>query len=289
MVGRRPGWALVPVLAGLAAQPAHAAPDQSGRAEALIFSTAFGFYEGVALSILLDKYDLMPSGDNGVVLGSGLTLLTTGLTLGGGWWVTEKYGVNVAQARVVNSTFFWSLLNGAVLTVGADFDAEEALWTSLISGWAGQSLGILFAANVDRTPGQVGLMNTIATWSGGEAAVIMGALDLEAGNGYFTWPSLVADLGLLTGAWLATRVRMSESRARLLDLGALAGGVGGPAALFMLWGPEENLQHWYLGAAAVGIPAGLATAWYLTRNWDAGDPAEVSTKALMVPLALGVF
>lgn len=265
------------------------AVEKAGRAEALIFATAFGFYEGIALSVLLNEYDLWPDGDDGIVAGAGLTLLTTGATFGAAWWVTEKYGVNEAQARLVNSSFFWSLLNGAALSVGVDFDTEEALWTSLISGWSGQALGILLAANVDRTPGQVGLMNTVATWSGAEALVIMGAFDIDADEGYFTVPALVADVGLIAGAWIAGRTVISDSRARMLDLGALAGGLAGPAALFLAWGPEDDLQNWYLGAVAVGIPAGIATAWYLTRDWDEGQPNERSSQPLMVPLALGVF
>ncbi|MCB9549075.1 MAG: hypothetical protein H6706_25005 [Myxococcales bacterium] len=271
------------------AAPAAAAPAKAGRAEALIFTTAFGFYEGIALSWLLDEHDLLPSGDAGVAAGAGLTLLTTGLTLGAGWWVTEEYGVNEAQARIVNSSLIWALLNGTMLTSGYGGDGEDALWASLVSGWSGQALGILLAANVDRTPGQVGLMNTVATWSGAETAVVLGAFHADQSGPYLTWPALVADAGLLAGSWIASRVIISDSRARMLDLGALAGGLAGPAALFMLWGPEEHLQSWYLGAVAVGIPAGIATAWYLTRDWDDGEAPEVSSRALMVPLAGGLF
>jgi len=265
------------------------AVEKTGRAEALILSTAFGFYEGIALSVLLDENDLFPDGDDAIVAGAGLTLLTTGATFGAAWWITEKYGVNEAQARLVTSSFFWTMLNGGMVSNGVDLDFEDTLWTTLVSGWTGQALGVLLATNVDRTPGQVGLMNTVATWSGAEALVIMGAFEIDADKGYFTVPTLVADIGLLTGAWLASRTNISESRARLLDLGALAGGLAGPAALFLAWGPEENMQNWYLGAVAVGIPAGIATAWYLTRDWDAGKTAERSSQPLMVPLALGVF
>lgn len=266
------------------------AQDTSGRAEALIFATGYGFYEGIALAILLDDYDVMPgSSADQFALSTGLVLGTTAGSYLLADWVIDEYGVNKAQARMVNSSLFWALLNGAVLSVGADFDSEEALWTSLVSGWTGQGLGILLAANVDRTPGQVGLMNTVATWTGAETALIMGAFEIDADTGYFTVPALMADLGLLAGSWIASRVRISDSRARMLDLGALAGGLGGPAALFMIWGPEDNLQNWYLGAVAVGIPAGIAIAWHLTRDWDDDAPTEETTSPLMVPLWLGTW
>lgn len=275
------------LLALLTCTPA-LAQETEGRAEALIAATGFGLYQGIAITLLLDDADLLPDDfEDRLALGAGLILTTTAGSYLLADWVTEAYGVNEAQARMVNSSLFWALLNGAALSVGVDFGSEEALWTSLVSGWTGQGLGVLLAANVDRTPGQVGLMNTVATWSGAEAAVIMGALEVDAEAGYFTVPALVADVGLLAGSWLASRVRISDSRARMLDLGALAGGLAGPAALFMVWGPEDNLQNWYLGAVAVGIPAGIGLAWHLTRDWDAPAATRDASAALMVPLWLG--
>ena len=276
-------------LAALLAAPAQAKPTD-GRAEALIAATAFGLYEGIALSILLDEYDLLPGSGFEAELTS--AFLLTGLTTAGSFLVADAvidtYGVNEGQARIVNSSFIWALMNGTALSIGADFGSEEALWTSLVSGWTGQGLGILLAANVDRTPGQVGLMNTIATWSGAETALIMGAFELRPDSTFFTVPTLAADIGLLAGSYIASKVRISDSRARMLDLGALAGGLAAPAALFMLWGPEENLQNWYLGAVAIGIPAGIALSWHLTRDWDDGaELGEASAAALMVPLMLG--
>lgn len=278
------------LLALALAAPARAA-DTSGRPEALILTTAFGFYEGVAISILLDDHDLLPSGDDGLVAASALTLATTGLGFGLGWWVTEEYGVNQAQAGLFTSGFFWTTLNGLSggLGVGLD-DGDDLLINSLVSGWTGQALGVLLAANVDRTAGQVSLMNTVATWTGAEVALWQGVFGVEAGSSYFTWSTLAADVGLLVGAYLARDLDISRSRARLLDVGAFAGALAGPAALFMLWGPEENLREWYLSAVAIGIPIGIGVAWHLTRDLDDDDEETgEGGGALMVPLALGVF
>jgi len=59
----------------------------------------------------------------------------------------------------------------------------------------------------------------------------------------------------------------------------------------MVWGPEENLRAWYLSAVAIGIPLGLGTAWYLTRDYDRVDPDATAADAtpIMVPLAAGAF
>lgn len=283
--------ALAAALTLALATPATAA-DRAGRPEALILTTAFGFYQGVAISILLGDNDLLPdSTDDAILTASALTLATTGLGFGLGWWVTEEYGVNEAQAGLFTSSFFWTTLNGLSGGLGVGLDEpDDLLINSLISGWTGQALGVLLAANVDRTAGQLSLMNTVATWTGAEVALVQGIFGVEQGSSYFTWSTLAADLGLLAGMYLARDLNISRSRARLLDLGAFAGALAGPAALFMVWGPEENLREWYLTAVAIGIPIGIGVAWHLTRDLDDadGEPGQAAG-ALMVPLALGVF
>lgn len=277
------------LLALALAAPAQAA-DTSGRPEALILTTAFGFYEGVAISILLDDHDLLPSGDDGLLAASALTLATTGLGFGLGWWVTEEYGVNEAQAGLFTSGFFWTTLNGLSGGLGVGLDGgDDVLINSLVSGWTGQALGVLLAANVDRTAGQMSLMNTVAIWTGAEVALLQGVFGVEPGSSYFTWSTLAADVGLLVGAYIARDLDISRSRARLLDLGAFAGALAGPAALFMLWGPEEDLRAWYLSAVAIGIPVGIGVAWHLTRDLDDDGEGGEGGGALVVPLALGVF
>ncbi|MCB9552938.1 MAG: hypothetical protein H6705_13895 [Myxococcales bacterium] len=243
--------ALVAALA--LAAPARAA-DTSGRPEALILTTAFGFYEGVAISILLDDHDLLPSGDDGLVAASALTLATTGLGFGLGWWVTEEYGVNQAQAGLFTSGFFWTTLNGLSGGLGVGLDSgDDLLINSLVSGWTGQALGVLLAANVDRTAGQVSLMNTVATWTGAEVALWQGVFGVEAGSSYFTWSTLAADVGLLVGpiwrarprhqplAGAAARPRRLHRRARRAG-GAVhaVGAGGGPARVVPLGGRDRD-------------------------------------------------
>lgn len=277
------------------APPALAADkDTSGRPQALVLTTGFGLYQGIALSLLLDDHGLMPGDDDeALLLASGLTLATTGLGFGLGWWVTEEYGVSEAQSGLFTSTTLWVALNGISggLGLGLD-DADELIWNTLISGWTGQALGILLAANVDRTAGQISLMNTVATWTGAEAVLAQGIFGVEPGANYVTWPTLLADIGLLVGIYLARDVDISRGRARLLDLGAFAGALAGPAALFMVWGPEENLREWYLSAMAIGIPVGIGVAWHLTRDLDDGGddaPQGGAEGAIMIPLAGGIF
>ena len=275
---------------------AAAKKDQAGRPEALIFATAFGFYEGIAGTILLAENDLIGGSSDTIAFGCLLTLATTGGTYALASHVTSKYGVNEAQGSMFNSSLLWGVLNGTGGGLALDVDAEQMLWSTLVTGWTGQAVGILFAANVDRTAGQVGLMNTVGTWAAAETLLVMGIAEVDHSSTYATVGTLAVDLGLLAGAFVSSNGVLgrgvSQERTRLLDLGALAGGLAAPAALFMVYGPEENLPQWYLTAVAIGIPAGIGTAWYLTRDYDqpgdeqARDSAEQS---FFLPLASGRF
>ena len=272
---------------------ASGAKPQTGRAEALIFATTFGFYEGIAATLLLSKYDVIDNGDGLLFGGAFLTLLTTGGTYFGAAAVTDAYGVNEAQASMFNSSLFWAVLNGTGGSIALDADTSDLLLTTVTTGWAGQAIGVLTAANADRTAGQVGLMNTIGTWTGAEALLILGALGAE--EGYSFWGTVAVDAGLGLGLVLSSKSVLgrgiSQERTRLLDLGALAGGLAAPAALFMVWGPEDNLRTWYLTAVAVGVPLGIGMAWHLTRDYDQVSPDEpaADTTPLMIPLAGGQF
>jgi hypothetical protein len=183
------------------------------------------------------------------------------------------------------------LINSSAAGVSVDLSSKGMLTSSLVSGWLGQGMGVLLAANVDRTAGQVALMNTVGVWSGAEAALFSQIFELDLGTHFISFPTLMADVGLLVGSYIANTYRISQTRARYLDLGALLGALAGPAALFMVYGPEENLKKWYLSAVFVGIPLGIAAAWHLTRNLDDPDSlaAPTNTEPLMVPLISGIF
>ena len=269
-----------------------AGPSRAGRAEALITATTFGFYQGLAGTGLLYDYDVLKDEEDILFTGAGLTLVSTVGTYFGAAAVTDRFGVNEAQASMFSASVFWAVLNGASGAVVTDSGLSGALWSTLVGGWTGQALGVLSAAHADRTAGQVSLMNSGGVWLGAEALLLMKAVGVR--EGYALWGTVAADAGLLTGYALATYTasgrRMSRTRARWLDLGALAGGLAAPAALFMVWGPEDNERAWYLSAIAVGVPVGLGVAWQLTRHIDAAAPEAAHEAApLMLPLVSGAF
>jgi hypothetical protein len=282
MVTRRPCTAAL--LALLALSSTRAAPLRAasieGRPEALMLATAYGVYQGIALTILLAKYDILPDRDETYfVTGPLLTLASGGATFAIANYVTNKYGLNPGQASLFNSSLTWGVLNGVGLSLTADFDVTGTMWSTLASGWSGQAIGILLARNVDRTPGQLGLMNTTSIWSAAESLLILRVLNVEKVATYSWITTAVADVGLVAGILLSNNVLISRERALLLDLGGLLGGLAGPAVLFLFFGPEDyfnDWKPWYFGAVAVGIPAGIISAWFLTRSIDSPDASAVA-------------
>ncbi|MBU0550073.1 hypothetical protein KKF91_16470 [Myxococcota bacterium] len=281
---------ILTLLLALSLAPAARAKDQEGLPEVLLFGSAFGIYQGVALSYWLDQHDLLPKEE--MFWGSALILTTTYANFAAIRYVSQEYGVNDADAALFNSSMFWMILNGSALNVGLKRDGEALLYDTLLSGYLGQGIGILLAQNANRTAGQVSLINTVGTWTGAEMSLAMGIAGIEAGSPYFTLGTLAANLGILAGVWLSERHPISRERARLLDLGGLLGGLGGPAALFMLYGPEDHEQQWYLTSVALGIPVGIGLAWRYTQGWDDPAPAPRSSptrEALILPLLGGGF
>ena len=279
------------VLMGVATCPRHvsaAQPEDEGGAEALILATGFGLYQGIALTFLLDEYDIV---DTGIISGAWITLFSTGGSFLLASHVIETHGVNAVQASLFNSSLLWGVLNTSAGVISADLDRSDMVLSGLVSGWLGQGLGVLLAANVDQTAGQVALMNTTGLWAGAEALLLMSLFSLDLGDHYVLVSTGVADAGLLVGSYLANTYRISQTRARYLDLGALVGGLAAPAALFMVYGPETHERKWYLSAVAVGIPLGIAAAWHFTRDLDNPEslPAPANLEPLVVPLLSGVF
>ena len=267
--------------------------DPENIARDVLVLNLVGLGLGAALCSAYDPYDVLKDEEDILFTGAGLTLVSTGGTYFGAAAVTDRFGVNEAQASMFSASVFWAVLNGASGAVVADSGLRGGPWSTLVGGWTGQALGALSAAHANRTAGQVSLMNSGGVWLGAKALLVLKALGVR--EGYALWGTVAADAGLLTGYALATYTasgrRMSRARARWLDLGALAGGLAPPAALFRVWGPEDNERAWYLSAIAVGVPVGLGVAWHLTRDMDAGAPAAAAGDAapLMLPLVSGAF
>jgi hypothetical protein len=90
--------------------------------------------------------------------------------------------------------------------------------------------------------------------------------DLEDEDDILTWSMIGGDAGLLMMAALSSKLEMSRTRARLINIGGIIGtlyGIG-TSVLFEI---DSKRDFWsVLGVSSI---LGLATGAYFTRGYDA--------------------
>ncbi|MGC4090951.1 MAG: hypothetical protein QM756_24370 [Polyangiaceae bacterium] len=87
--------------------------------------------------------------------------------------------------------------------------------------------------------------------------------------------------GAVFGMFTAGDVSPSIARVRYLDLGAIGGGLtlGG---LFLAAGGKDTSASGLAGSTALGVAAGLATAWYATRGMTQDLGPETAKQASLL-------
>jgi hypothetical protein len=183
----------------------------------------------------------------------------------------------------------WTMWNQGRVTFAEEWE------TSTIAGlwWAGATAGALaggvLGSVYGTTPGRASLMGSGALWGGLIAGLSSAALTSRDGtqddNGWLA-AALALNVGALGGAYLGAEVSPSIARVRFIDLGGLAGALtlGG---LYWALGGRDTEERAVMTAVATGSAAGLATAWYFTRNMAPDHPRNGPRDAAlrsMVPM-----
>lgn len=113
------------------------------------------------------------------------------------------------------------------------------------------------------TPGAASLVESGGLWSG-LVGVLLGLGFDDGGDGALLGGAVAVPFGALAGAFLAARFEPEVARVRYLDLGGVAGGLlfGGLYVAF-----ANDIEGATLTTTtALGIIAGLGTAWALTAD-----------------------
>jgi hypothetical protein len=182
-----------------------------------------------------------------------------------------------------------SIVSG--MYVGLEEGLALSLWGSQSSAqWSGQTVagvtwglttvgavaGGVLGATVGTTPGRASFVGTTSLWGGALSALTVEALNT---TGDATGPLLAASVGVgagaISGLLAAGPVSPSIARVRFLDLGGVAGGLvaGGIYLSAANRNPDARVAS---GISAVGIAAGLVTAWAATSGMaaDRVEPTE---------------
>ncbi len=233
--------------------------DRSGRIELMVFSTLYGIWAGGGLGILarLDEVIILTA-----FLGGGVGLLASILT-------TSTGQITEGQAATISTGGLWGTWNGFTLANAFNIRGDnEVIGITLGLGTLGLAGGIALAIYVeDLPPGDIALINSGGLW--GSFFAGMGALAFQTDQeDTFTALALGADLGLLGMAILSTKINMSRSRSRLIDLGGLLGILAAGGVLATVTDDLDEIT--FSGTLSAGALVGLGLTTWATSDWDEG-------------------
>lgn len=282
IVERYAGTPAAATAAQLRVQQRAVSEERSGRTELLVWSTVYGMALGAAIPAAFDAREPAAYGV-GLLVGG-----PTGFTLGRA--MTRGRPLSEGQARAITFGSIWGAWQAfgwrEVFEIGdpepectvvepdefcfeRDAESSTVLKATILGSVAGIGTGLLLA----RKPISSGTATTVnlgALWGSwfGVAAAILG--DFDQDNQALTWTLLGGNAGLVATALLAPDWNLSRSRARLISISGVAGGLAG-AGVLLIFEADGN------GAVLmplVGSIAGLALGTHWTRNYDERVPGD---------------
>ena len=257
-----------------------------GETELKVWSTLYGIWLGMAVPAALDADDPEP-------YGVGLLLGTPGGFFGGRALARSRPR-SLGQTRAITWGGTWGAWQGMgwahALDLGGgerlyddilehEQQSTQAVFASMIAGSAVGILGGTLAARREIMPGTSTSAMLGSMWGAwiGFASSILADLDEDP-----TWATtmLAGNAGLVGGAVAGSRWRLSRSRARLISVGGLIGGVGGLGMVMITQPNDDNLE---IGIPLAGSIIGLAVGGALTRG-DTGEEDASGNAAASLPM-----
>ena len=262
----------------------------SGRMELQVWTTMYGLYLGVAIPGALSADGSEPYG-LGLLLGGPAGFF-------GGRALANSKDLTEGQAHAITGGGTWGIWQAVgwreVFDLGVseqcqpgfgdpaeeycypnENNTEENFTASIVGGLAGMAAGYAIA-NRPVSPGVATAVNFGALW-GTWFGVAGGVLtDLE-GDNLLAATLIGGDAGLVSTALLAPGWNVSRSRARIVSIAGVIGGLGG-AGIDLLIQPDDE-------KVAIGIPLltsiiGLGVGIGSTRNYDEGREGADDSAAL---------
>jgi hypothetical protein len=184
----------------------------------------------------------------------------------------------------------WSLWNQARV----DYRDEWSEKTVANVIWAGATLGAVGGGVIGSvygaTPGRASYVESTALWSSLVLGLGVGsAISDEAriDDGALLASAIGLNAGALVGVFTAGQVAPSIARVRFLDLGALAGGLAVGGLYVSAAGRNPDVRS-AMGLSALGVAAGLSTAWVLTSDMAKDHGPGRPATAMPIPSGLAL-
>lgn len=264
--------------------------ERSGRTELLVFGTTYGAWLGVAAPLALDA-DSPEAYGVGLLLGAPLGFYaakqyadamgptegqTRALTFGGTWGTFQGFAM-AAVLDLGQSTEIICEPDGSFCHETDDGGDVQAYVTAAV---AGGLLGIGTGAFLARKPITAGTAATVSlggmwgAWFGFGLAYLAN----QEGDALITSAMIGGNGALAALGAAAPRWQMSESRARLISVAGIAGGLAGAGLLLIVQPSGDRTEMLFpLTGSAAGLV--LGTVW--TRDRVARDGLDGGRGALI--------
>ena len=270
--------------AGARLDAASAEQSQAGgEIELKVWSTLYGIWLGMAVPATADAEGPEAYGV-GLLLGAPAAFLA-------GRAFTRSRPVSPGQARTITWGGTWGAwqgmgwanaleLGGGERIIEGDIlinegPSDQAIFASMIAGSAVGLAGGVLASRRDITPGtstSAMLGSLWGAWFGLASSVL---LDLDETTAWGT-TMMTGNAGLAAGALAGSRWPLSRSRARLISVGGLIGGVGGLGIVMIAQPDNDDVE---IGIPLVGSIAGLVAGVALTQGAGAEEDASENAQA----------
>ncbi len=270
--------------AGARLDAASAGRSQAGgEIEINVWSTLYGIWLGVAIPATLEAESPEAYGV-GLLLGGPAAFL-------GGRAFTRSRPVSLGQARAITWGGTWGALQGMgwanALDLGGgeriiegdiridEGPSDQAIFASMIAGSAVGLAGGALASRRDITAGtstSAMLGSLWGAWFGLASSIL---LDLDD-NMAWGATTMAGNAGLAAGALAGSRWPLSRSRARLISVGGLIGGVGGIGVVMITQPGNDDAE---IGIPLAGSIAGLVVGAALTQGGGGEEGASGNAQA----------
>lgn len=259
-----------------------------GETELRVWSALYGIWMGMAVPTALGS--------------EGPEAYGLGLLVGGpagflaGTALANSRPVSLGQARAITWGGTWGTLQGLGWANALDLGGgerliegdilihdDQTLEATMAAAIAGGALGIaggLLAARREVTPGtstSAMLGSLWGAWFGLASASLM---DVDENT---VWATMMAagNAGLVGGAIAGSQLPLSRSRARLISIGGLMGGMGG-TGLVLITHPDDDdtAMATILASSIAGLLLGVALT---DGDGGEGDPADGAQAAASFP------
>jgi len=239
------------------------------RAGLVVFGTLFSTWSGIGTTILLDVEDVEVIGCVGCISGP-----LGGLT--GSIRLTRDMKLSDGQASLINFGGAWGIWQAIGTAIVVDAEYKGVVGASMAGGAMGLAVSGAIVRGRYITPGMATMIRFGGLW--GTWFAICGAMlvNLEDSDDILTSSMIGGDVGLITVAVLSPKLKMSNARARLINISGIVGILYG-LGTNVLFEIESKRDFW--SVLGIGGVIGLAAGAYFTRNYD--DESDYFSKEMV--------